>query len=230
MAPPAAQFDGGVAGGSAAREFARRQQRREQRIRQAHPRLGGLILGLSDEPQSTTAWKSGAVGERRVAAKLAELGDEVIALHDRRAPGRGGNIDHVVVGPAGVYVIDAKRYRNAVITVRRSGGLLRPAREQLIVSGRDKTALVSAMHRQLDAVRTALHGSQSEHVTITAVLCFIDAELPLFSKLNMSGVRVTGLRDMAKLVGTPGPLDAASRDRLARHLRVILPAKPESTA
>lgn len=55
--------DAGLAGGSAKAEHQRRVARREQRIRQAHPRLGGLILALSDDPQSTRAWASGAVGE-----------------------------------------------------------------------------------------------------------------------------------------------------------------------
>ena len=45
----------GVAGGSAQREYERRKDRRESRIREAHPRIGGLILALSDDPQSTKA-------------------------------------------------------------------------------------------------------------------------------------------------------------------------------
>jgi hypothetical protein len=49
--------------------------------------------------------------------------DAVTVLNDRRVPGSRGNIDHVVVGAAGVYVIDAKRYQNAVVRIRRSGGL-----------------------------------------------------------------------------------------------------------
>lgn len=219
------QLDRGVAGGSADDEFARRHQRREEQIRQAHPRLGGLILALSDDPQSTTAWQSGAIGERRLAGKLADLGDHVVALHDRRVPGSRANIDHVVIGAAGVYVIDAKRYRDAVVKIRLTGGLIRPAREQLLVSGRDKTALVTGMRWQVDAVRTALHGSEFENVPCVAVLCFIDAELPLFSKLEIGGVRITGLRAMAKLVATPGPVDPVRRGRLARHLAAKLPAK-----
>lgn len=80
----------GIAGGSAQHEFARRQAKRQDRIRTAHPRLGGLILALSDDPQSTTAWKSGAVGERKLGDKLSSSGDTIIALHDRRVPMRAG--------------------------------------------------------------------------------------------------------------------------------------------
>ena len=207
----------GLAGGSVQHEYDRRHARREQRIRTAHPRLGGLILALSDDPQSTRAWQSGAVGERRLAERLAGLGDTVIALHDRRLPKSRANIDHIVVGPGGVYVIDAKRYKNAKIAVRRSGGLFGPTRQQLMVAGRDKTKLAAAMEWQVTAVRAAL-GADSEfaHIPITSALCFIDAEFPLFGTIEIGDVRVRGLKGTARLVAPAGPFDAATRDRLAR--------------
>lgn len=216
----------GIAGGSAQHEFARRHAKREDRIRTAHPRLGGLILALSEDPQSTTAWKSGAVGERKLGDKLASLGDTIIALHDRQVPKSRANIDHVVIGPAGVYVIDAKRYKNAKVAIRRSGGLLTPARTQLMVSGRDKTALVEAMAWQVTAVRAALTASpEFAAVPITAVLSFIDAEFPFFGTIEFGDVRVRGLGGTAKLVSAAGPFDTSARDRLARHLASRLPAK-----
>jgi hypothetical protein len=217
----------GIAGGSAQHEFDRRHAKREERIRSAHPRLGGLILALSDDPQSTAAWKSGAVGERKLGDKLAGLGDTIIALHDRQVPKSRANLDHVVVGPAGVYVVDAKRYKNAKIAVRRSGGFLTPARTQLMVSGRDKTKLVEAMAWQVAAVRAALAASaEFADTPVIAALCFLDAEFPFFGTIEIGNVRVRGLGGTAKLVSTAGPCDLAARDRLARHLASQLPAKP----
>lgn len=219
-------LDVGVAGGSAQAEFDRRHDRREQRVRQSHPHLGVLILALSDDPQSTHAWQSGATGERRLAKMLDDLGDAVIALHDRRVPSGRANIDHIVIGPGGVYVVDAKRYKQAKIRVSRSGGLLRPAREQLTVAGRDKTKLVTDMQWQVDAVRTVLAASaEFADVPIVAALCFIDGDLPLFGTLQIGVVHINGLRTTAKLVSADGPLDAAARDRLARHLADMLPAR-----
>src|SRR5674476_828485 len=62
--------------------------------------------------------------EGRVAARLAELsGPGVLFLHNR-LPGQGHrDVDHVAVTAGGVYVIDAKRYKNAKVEVRRNGGL-----------------------------------------------------------------------------------------------------------
>jgi hypothetical protein len=217
----------GVAGGSAQQEFDRRHSKREDRIREAHPRLGGLILALSDDPQSTRAWQAGATGERKLGEKLASLGDSVIALHDRQVPRSRANIDHIVIGPGGVYVIDAKRYRNAKVAVRRSGGFLSPVRTQLMVSGRDKTKLIEAMDWQVAAVRAALSDSaEFGDVPITAALCFIDAEFPLFGTIEINEVRVRGLVGTSKLVSAAGALDAEAIQRLALHVAAGLPANP----
>jgi Nuclease-related domain len=224
--PESTAIDLGQAGASAQAEFARRHDKREAGIRTAHPRIGGLILALTDDPQSTRAWASGAAGEARFAAAMAELGDAVIALHDRRVPRSRANIDHIVIGPSGIFVVDAKRYKDASINVRRTGGLFSQVREQLMVGGRDKTKLVEAMTWQVDAVRTALSGApEFADVPVIAALCFIDGQFPLFGTLQMSGVEIKGLRGIAKLVTRDGPLDAAARERVAQHFADQLPAK-----
>src|SRR5690349_12414256 len=51
--PVMGAIDVGTAGASARREFERRKARRDQRVRARHPKIGGLLLALSDEPQST---------------------------------------------------------------------------------------------------------------------------------------------------------------------------------
>jgi hypothetical protein len=57
------EIDRGQAGGSAAREWKRRHEKRKTRVRADHRRLGGLLLALSSDPHSTTAWATGARGE-----------------------------------------------------------------------------------------------------------------------------------------------------------------------
>jgi hypothetical protein len=96
-----------------------------------------------------------------------------------------------------------------------------------VVSGRDKTKLVDAMGWQIAAVRAALSDSADfAEVSITAALCFIDAEFPLFGTIEINEVRVRGLGGTAKLVSAEGALDAPTRTRLAQHLAARLPAKP----
>jgi hypothetical protein len=60
----------------------------------------------------TLAWRRGAKGERRTARLLASLERHGWAvLHDLAIPGSAANIDHLVIGPGGVLVIDSKQYR-----------------------------------------------------------------------------------------------------------------------
>jgi hypothetical protein len=63
--------------------------------------------GVTSEPQSTRAWAIGAWGEEKLAEVLAGL-DGLQVLHDRRVPGTRGNIDHIVIAPAGVFVVDPR--------------------------------------------------------------------------------------------------------------------------
>jgi Nuclease-related domain len=58
------------------------------------------------------AWRRGAAGERRTACLLGALERHGWAvLHDLAIPGSRANIDHLVIGPGGVFVIDSKHYR-----------------------------------------------------------------------------------------------------------------------
>jgi hypothetical protein len=120
-APP---LDTGTAGASAQREHDRRAANREERVRERFGRrFGGAIIALVPEPQTTRAWAKGARGEQRLAEALAGLPD-VVALHDRCVPGTRGNIDHLVIAPAGLFVVDAKHYEGR-LRIRDKGGLFR---------------------------------------------------------------------------------------------------------
>jgi hypothetical protein len=60
-------------------------------------------------------WRRGATGEQATAALLEHLPARTwVVLHDRRVPGSRANIDHLVIGPSGVWVLDTKTTRAAV--------------------------------------------------------------------------------------------------------------------
>jgi len=54
--------------------------------------------------------RKGLEGERSVALELSGLSDEYLLLNDVMLPGARGNIDHVLVGPTGVFVFETKNY------------------------------------------------------------------------------------------------------------------------
>jgi len=76
--------------------------------------LAALLAGwrLRFRPSlEAVAWRRGAVGERRTARLLAPLERQGWAvLHDLAVPGSRANIDHLVIGPGGIFVIDSKQY------------------------------------------------------------------------------------------------------------------------
>ena len=94
-------------------------------------------------------------------------------LHDRRRPGTAGNIDHLAVTAAGVWVIDAKRYKGEVAKKDVGGWLSTDVR--LFVGRRDCSKLVAGMAKQVAAVRTALRTDLAD-VPVRPMLCFVEAE------------------------------------------------------
>jgi hypothetical protein len=65
--------------------------------------------------QPTRAWHDGARGERATARRLQRLERHgYVVLNDLQVPGSHANVDHLAVGPAGVFVIDSKYYRGAL--------------------------------------------------------------------------------------------------------------------
>jgi hypothetical protein len=71
----------------------------------------GWRLRFQPSPDAA-AWRRGAAWERRTARLLAPLERQGWALlHDLAVPGSRANLDHLVIGPGGVFVIDSRQYR-----------------------------------------------------------------------------------------------------------------------
>ena len=82
-----------------------------------------VIMRLSP-PAWIENWQDGAIGEQWTGKALRPLEARGwVVLHD--LPGERGNLDHVVVGPGGVFLLDSKRWRGSttvsgdIATVRR---------------------------------------------------------------------------------------------------------------
>jgi hypothetical protein len=63
------------------------------------------------------AWRLGADGEEAVAKWLSKLDDRWRVLHSVPVGSRDSDIDHVVIGPGGVYTVNAKNHPDARIWV-----------------------------------------------------------------------------------------------------------------
>lgn len=56
------------------------------------------------------SWQKGDEGEKIVASHLNTLPRDYFVYNDVQLPGKGGNIDHIVIGPTGIFVIETKNY------------------------------------------------------------------------------------------------------------------------
>jgi len=208
----------GTAGASARREHERRRADRHQRVNHKHPRIGKVLLALSDEPQHETAWARGAGGEERVAKALAKhLTDAVVVLHDRRIPKSRANIDHLAVTPTGVWVIDAKRYKGRVSVSKPLFGAAK-----LTIGGREKSKLIDGLARQCELIEHALRET-SPGVAVHGALCFVDAELPLLGTLTFKGYPLLYPKALAKRLNQAGPIAAPQREQLLAQLALRFP-------
>jgi hypothetical protein len=205
------RLDSGTAGASARREHARRKASRERAVRAKHPRIGGVLLALQDEPSHERAWATGAAGEERVAKLLAKYLDARIALlHDRRIPGTRANIDHIAVAASGVWVIDAKCYKGQKVTVERP--LF--GKPKLLIGRRDKTRLIDGVQRQVEAASLVV-SRIAPGTPVRGALCFSDAELPLIGRLRINDFELLYPRQLAKRINRPGPVCEADSAALA---------------
>jgi hypothetical protein len=127
----------------------------------------------------TLAWRRGAQGERRTARLLAPLERQGYQVfHDLAIPGSAANVDHPVVGPTGVFVIDSKRYRGHL---HYSAGRLWHGRRPL-----DRT-LDTLWWEATQAAETLGFGPD---LHIYPVLCIHVARLPWRRELLVDGIPV----------------------------------------
>lgn len=72
-------------------------------------------------------FRKGAVGEAVVGYVIENFPADYRVIHDLTKP--FGNIDHVVIGPSGVYIIDTKNWKG-IITADGNGEILLNGKQQ----------------------------------------------------------------------------------------------------
>jgi Nuclease-related domain len=156
--------------------------------------LGGLAAvaagwGLRFRPSpDAVAWRRGAAGERRTARLLAALERHGWAvLHDLAVPGGRANIDHLAIGPGGVFVIDSKQYRG---------------RLQLDPSGQlwhGRYPLASALRAVSFEADQAAQVLPDPGVAVVPIVAVHGAQVP-WGKVVMGGVPVVSARRLPSML------------------------------
>jgi hypothetical protein len=149
----------------------------------------GASWGLRFRPSpDAVAWRRGAAGERRTGRLLGPLERHGWAvLHDLAIPGSRANLDHLVIGPGGVFVVDSKQYRG---------------RLQLDGSGQlwhGRYPLAPTLRAvSFEADRTALVLTDPD-VVVVPVVAVYGAQVP-WGKVVMQGVPVVAARRLPSML------------------------------
>jgi hypothetical protein len=150
-----------------------------------------MLSTFLEVPQTIDAWRIGADGERRTGRDLQGLADAgFVVLHDRRVPGYGGNVDHIAIGPSGVWAIETKSI----------AGKVEIHGDSLTIGRRKQDKAVDQVYREATAVQIAMANWLTPlGLTVTPVICLHRGELPWFNK-TVRGVRLASGRQLVRLL------------------------------
>jgi hypothetical protein len=149
------------------------------------------------------AWRIGADGEEKVAAQF----DKVMGkdarwqfIHAIPVGSRGSDIDHLVVGPGGVFAVNAKNHPNAKIWVGGDTVLVNGHRQQYVRNSRHEAARAGKLLSQACGFAVPVVG-------VIAVVNAIEVEI----KTPPKDVHVVPRRQIAKWLLRHGDLLDDSR-------------------
>ena len=182
-------------------------QNEAQRVRERAARL----------QRRAAMFDKGADGEAATAKALSRLGRDWVVLHDVQWPGRRlANIDHVVVGPGGIFVVDTKNWAGRLSV---EGDVLRQ-------DGRSRERTVAAA---ADAALAVAELAPAYASLVRPVLCFAREE-------NLSGwmgdVMICSTSNVKRMLTSRPPVLVSARvkevaTRFEMQLRSATEPRPQ---
>ena len=164
--------------------------------------------------------RKGAAGEYLMDLRLhQDLVHGEVILNDRRVPVGSGNIDHVVVAPSGVWIIDTKYWEGRVEYKGVSGFF--DANQRLFFNGEDCTYLADEIYAQVIPIAELLN---DRSIPIIPALVFIGAEWKSTLRLatnkpyRHNRVVIAWPKALIAEIQKPGPLDAPQLSSIGRFL------------
>lgn len=168
------------------------------------PQLMDTVMRVGEKRTSQAI--RGAEAEESVAAELDKLDDRFHVVHDVIVG--PGNIDHVVVAPAGVFTLETKSHKGQVTFQD----------DQLLLGGRPvEKNMLAQSYAEAMALKEHLKKATGKDFFVTPVLVFTSAFVKVRGKAK--GVEVLPLKWLnERLSRGHEVLDADERARLARSL------------
>jgi len=135
------------------------------RSREAAPERSTLarLLGVSPLTAEERRWYSGAVGETITGRMLARLPDTWTVLHAVPIGVGTSDVDHIVIGPGGVFTINTKHHFGQSIWV---------GARTLLVAGTQQPYLRNSEY-EAERATVTLSRILPAHVDVTPVIAFV---------------------------------------------------------
>jgi len=122
------------------------------------------VLGLSPLAEENRPWFRGALGEQEVGRRLAGLGPGWTVLHAVPVGAKDSDIDHVVIGPTGVFTLNTKNHSGQKVWV--AGGTF-------MVNGQRQPHLRNAEHEAQRAAKL-LGSAVGQPVPVRGAIVVVD--------------------------------------------------------
>lgn len=119
----------------------------EQAARSAAP-IRSAVARLFDVKNDERAWRLGRKGEEAVGERLARLPQNWHVLHSFEVGVKGSDIDHLAVGPGGVYTVNAKHHPDSSVWVGSDCLMVNGHRQPYIRNSRHEAARASRILSQ----------------------------------------------------------------------------------
>ncbi len=190
------------------------------------PKRSGVarFFGVSPLGSDSEAWYQGTRGEIAVGAILAKLPPDWSVFHALPIGTKDSDIDHLVVGPGGVFTINTKHHRGKAIWV---------AQRTFMVNGQ-KQPHIRNSEFEADRVTKLIRERMPLLKPAQPVIALVDPKQITF-KVKPDRVKIIDARDLRRwLMKRPVLLDGVNLDQLVTLIddpltwRALEPTRPEA--
>jgi len=124
------------------------------------------LFGLSPLSAESRVWYEAAVSEIEVGDALARLGDDWVVLHALPVGAGTIDIDHVVIGPGGVFIINTKNHPGQTVWASQRAFLVSGIRHPYIRN----------MEYEMGRVERLLSSAAGVSVEVSGILAIVAAK------------------------------------------------------
>lgn len=169
--------------------------------------LVARALGVKTEERS---WRVGAKGEEKVGSQLAKLGEGWHAIHAVPVGDNGSDIDHVLIGPPGVFTINTKRHPRGKAWIG----------ERAILVNGHKTQYLRNSRFEARRATQLLSSACGFPVSVTSMIVFVDLEDYTIKQMPADVHVINRLRLVKMLRRLPETLDSGTVESIFAKARM----------